>query len=156
MRGKNKVLLRGFTGADPDMYHGDGFVIANVRLATDESYNRNGEKIEQTEWHSLVFKNGLAEVIEKYAGKGSHIEIEGRLRTESWDKNGETRYTTKIHVTELTLLSTTNEEDGSTSGESTAKAKPKAAKATTTRKKSTGRKATKAKATADADDGLPY
>ena len=158
MRGTNHVRLRGFTGADPEIYSGDNYTLANVRLATDEGFtNRDGEKVDHTEWHNLVFSGRLAEVIEQYISKGSHIEVVGRLRTESWeDGDGNTRYTTKIRVSELNIISTPNEEDGSERSKSNTKAKPKASKAKTTRAKSTGRKATKAKATADVDDGLPY
>lgn len=162
MRGVNRATVRGFTGADAEVFHGDGFTIANVRLATDEGYmNRNGDKVEHTEWHSLVFKNALAEVVEKYITKGSHIEVVGRLRTESWeDENGNTRYNTKIHVTELYIVSTPNEEEGSeekTSGNSKGtKARSKTTKAKASSTKSTGRKATKSKASTNANNGLPY
>lgn len=158
MRGVNMVILRGYTGNDADVYDGDGFKIANVRLATDESYvNRDGEKIEDTQWHNLVFRNTLARVIEEHAPKGSHIEVVGRLRHESWNKeDGSTGYSTKIHVDQLYFVSTPSEEDGSEGTKSTAKAKTTAKKATSNRATSTGRKATQKKAVAEPDDDLPY
>jgi len=146
-------MLRGFTGADAEIYEGDGFRIANVRLATDEGYtNRDGEKVEHTEWHNLVAKNKLADVFEKYITKGSHIDIEGRLRTESWDDNGTTRYRTKVIVTELAIISTPG--DGEDAG--TTEAKPSRAKTTTKKASRTRAKAKTSKAKATAEDDLPY
>ena len=68
----NKVILIGNVGADPEVRYLDGGVaVANLRLATTESYkNKNGEKVDQTEWHNIVLWRGLAEIVEKYVKKG--------------------------------------------------------------------------------------
>lgn len=113
----NKVILIGNVGADPEVRYLDGGVaVANLRLATTESYkNKNGEKVDQTEWHSIVIWRGLAEVVEKYVKKGMRLYIEGRIRTRSWDdQNGVKRYTTEIYADNMQMLS--NRQDSGDSG----------------------------------------
>lgn len=111
----NKVILIGNVGADPEVRYLDGGVaVANLRLATTESYkNKNGEKVEQTEWHNIVLWRGLAEIVEKYVKKGMRLYIEGRIRTRSWDdQNGVKRYTTEIYADNMQMLSF-GRQDGS-------------------------------------------
>lgn len=104
----NKVILIGNVGVDPEVRYLDGgTAVATVRLATSESYkNKNGERITQTEWHSIVLWRGLAEITEKYVKKGMQLYIEGRLRTRSWDdKDGNKRYTTEVVADTMKMLS---------------------------------------------------
>ena len=104
----NKVILIGNVGADPEVkYLEGGVAVANVRLATTERYrNKNGENVDQTEWHTIVLWRGLAEIVEKYVRKGMRLYIEGRLRTRSWDdQNGNKRYTTEIWADNMQMLS---------------------------------------------------
>lgn len=104
----NKVILVGNVGVDPEVRYLDGgTAVATVRLATSESYkNKNGERITQTEWHSIVLWRGLAEIAEKYVKKGMQLYIEGRLRTRSWDdKDGNKRYTTEVVADTMKMLS---------------------------------------------------
>lgn len=113
----NKVILIGNVGADPEVRYLDGGVaVANLRLATTESYkNKNGEKVDQTEWHNIVLWRGLAEIVEKYVKKGMRLYIEGRIRTRSWDdQNGVKRYTTEIYADNMQMLS--NRQDYGDSG----------------------------------------
>ena len=87
----NKVILIGNVGADPDIKYLDGGVaVARFSLATTESYkNKNGERVDQTEWHNIVLWRNLAEIAEKYVKKGMRLYIEGRIRNRSWeDQNG--------------------------------------------------------------------
>jgi len=108
MASVNKVLLVGNAGADADSrYMPNGDAVANVRLATTESWKdkASGEKREITEWHRLVFYRKLAEIASSYVKKGSQLYVEGRIRTRKWqDKEGQERYTTEIEVTEMQLL----------------------------------------------------
>ena len=104
----NKVILIGNVGADPEVrYLEGGVAVANLRLATTERYkNKNGENIDQTEWHNIVLWRGLAEIVEKYVKKGMRLYIEGRIRTRSWDdQNGVKRYTTEIYADNMQMLS---------------------------------------------------
>lgn len=108
MAGVNKVILVGNLGKDPEVRHLEGgTAVANFTLATSESYkDKTGQRIEQTEWHSIVVWRGLAEVAEKYLKKGMTIYIEGKLRTKSWDdKEGHKRYTTEVVGDTFTILS---------------------------------------------------
>lgn len=103
----NKVILIGNVGADPEVrYLEGGTAVANLRIATTESFTRNGERVEQTEWHSVVLWRGLAEVAQKYVKKGMKLYIEGRLRTRQWeDKDHIKRYTTEIYADNMQMLS---------------------------------------------------
>lgn len=107
MRGVNKVILIGHLGKDPEVRHLDGNnTVANFPLATSDSYTtKEGNKVEQTEWHNVVLWRKLAEIAEKYVKKGSLVYIEGRLRTRNWDdKDGSKRYTTEIIASSLQML----------------------------------------------------
>lgn len=106
-RGVNKVILLGRLGADPDIRYmpNNGGKVVAVRLATSEVWKdpKNGKQ-ERTEWHRVVFFKKLADTAEQYLKKGSKIYVEGNLRTQQWDKNGEKRYRTEVVVHELQLL----------------------------------------------------
>lgn len=101
----NKVQLIGNVGADPEIRSvGDGRV-ANLRIATSETWRdkNSGERREKTEWHSVVVWNaGLVGVIEKYVSKGSKLYVEGQLQTRKWqDQSGNDRYSTEVVLTGL-------------------------------------------------------
>ena len=104
----NKVILVGNLGRDPEIRSTqDGTRVANLSLATSESWRdkNSGERRERTEWHRVVvFNDRLVDVCERFLKKGSKIYIEGSLRTQQWDKNGEKRYRTEVVVHELQLL----------------------------------------------------
>lgn len=97
----NKVILVGNVGADPEIRRTqDGRPIANIRLATSESWRdkTSGEKRERTEWHRVVvFNEPLCRVIEQYVKKGAKLYIEGQLQTRKWqDQQGQDRYSTEV------------------------------------------------------------
>ena len=102
----NKVTLIGHLGKDPEVRYLDkDRVVANLTLATNERYNdRNGNRVETTEWHNLEMWDGLAKVAEKYLKKGSLVYVEGKLKTEEWEKDGIKRYTTRIRVTTMNMM----------------------------------------------------
>ena len=106
MRGLNKVTLIGHLGKDPELRALDSNVsVASFSLATTESYTKDGQKIENTEWHNITLWRGLAEVADKYLKKGDAVYIEGRLRTRDWmDKENVKRYTTEIVATNMIML----------------------------------------------------
>jgi single-strand DNA-binding protein len=107
-RGINKVILVGNLGQDPETrYMPSGKAVTNLRLATSDSWKdkQSGEQREQTEWHSVVMFDRLAEIAAEYLRKGSQIYVEGRLRTRKWqDKEGKDRYTTEIVANEMQML----------------------------------------------------
>ncbi len=109
-RGVNKVILIGNLGQDPESRAmPSGKAVTNLRIATSETWRdkQTGEMKEQTEWHTVVMFDRLAEIAKDYLRKGSKVYIEGRLRTRKWqDKNGQDRYTTEITANELQMLDT--------------------------------------------------
>lgn len=109
MSGVNKVILIGRLGKDPEIRtFENGGMIANFTMATSETYkDRNtGEKKEITEWHNIsIGRPQLAEVAQKYLHKGDMLYVEGKLRTRSWEKEGQTKYITEVLVDNFTMLS---------------------------------------------------
>ena len=107
-RGVNKVILIGSLGRDPEVrYMPSGAAVANVRMATNESWRdrQTGEQQERTEWHSVVFFGKLGEIVGEYLRKGSQVYVEGRLQTRKWqDREGNDRYTTEIVASEMQML----------------------------------------------------
>lgn len=117
-RGVNKVILIGNLGADPEVrYMPSGGAVANVRIATTESWKdkQTGEQQERTEWHRITFYNRLAEIVGEYLRKGSQVYVEGRLRTRSYEKEGQTHYSTEIIADNMQML---GGRGGAGSGES--------------------------------------
>ena len=104
----NKVILVGNVGADPEVRSLEsGVKTARVRLATTERiYNRQtNETTEQTEWHTVIFWRGLADVVDKFVRKGSQIYVEGSIHYRDWQgSDGQRHYTTEITASELKLL----------------------------------------------------
>jgi single-strand DNA-binding protein len=101
MAGLNKVMLIGNLGADPEVRNTQGGQqVAKIRLATTEKWkDRDGQRQERTEWHNVVLWGPLAEIVERYARKGSRIYVEGKLATSKWvDKSGVERLTTEVVV----------------------------------------------------------
>ena len=95
----NKVILVGNLGDEPIIrYGGDGKAIANLRVATSESWTdkTSGQKVEKTEWHRVSVFGKLAEICQKYLHKGSKVFLEGKLQTRSWDKDGVQQYSTEV------------------------------------------------------------
>lgn len=107
MRGVNKVTLIGNLGKDPEFLILEGNIpVVKFPLATTESYkDKLGKLQSQTEWHTVVYWRGLAELAQKYLHKGSFIYVEGRLRTRSWeDKEGNRKYATEVVGDNLIML----------------------------------------------------
>ncbi|MAO72294.1 MAG: single-stranded DNA-binding protein [Flavobacteriales bacterium] len=107
MAGVNKVILLGNLGKDPEVRHLDnGVAVANFSLATTESYtNKQGDRVNQTEWHNIVLWRGLADIAEKYLKKGNSVYIEGKISTRKWeDKEGNSKYSTDIIADKMTML----------------------------------------------------
>src|SRR5258708_16859214 len=99
-RGVNKVIIVGNPGADPETRAmPSGTTVANLRIATTESWKdkQSGEQQERTEWHRVALFGRLGEIAAEYLRKGSHVYIEGSLRTRKWqDKSGTARYSTHV------------------------------------------------------------
>lgn len=110
----NKVILIGRLGKDPEVrYSQSGTAFANFNLATSRNYtNKQGEKVDETEWHRCVAFGRTGEVCGEYLHKGSQIYVEGRLRTREWqDKDGNKRWTTEVLVERMQMLGSKGERD---------------------------------------------
>jgi len=109
----NKVILIGHLGDEVKMHYFEGGnAIGRFPLATNETYTnrQTGEKVTTTEWHNIVVRNKLAEICEKYLSKGDKVYLEGRIKTRQWEgEDGAKRYTTEIHVADMTFLTTKKE-----------------------------------------------
>ena len=106
-RGINKVILIGNLGRDPETrYAQGGSAVTKFSVATSESWrDRNtGEQQERTEWHNVVCFARLGEIAGEYLRKGSKVYIEGSLRTDSWEQDGQKRYRTEIIAREMQML----------------------------------------------------
>ena len=106
MAGVNRVILLGNLGRDPEiMTFDNGVKKASFSLATSESYkNREGNRVDTTEWHNIVMWRGLAEVAEKYLRKGNQVYIEGKIKTRSYEQDGIKKYVTEMFVDNMTML----------------------------------------------------
>ncbi len=110
----NKVIIIGTLGRDPEMrFLPNGNAVCSMSLATDEGYkDRNtGQQVDKTEWHRVEAFGRLAEIIGEYLKKGSKCYIEGKLRTDEYEKDGIKRYSTKIIANEMTMLDSRNSQD---------------------------------------------
>ena len=104
---KNKVQLIGNLGQDPEIVNlENGSKLAKFSIATSETYkNAKGEKIEDTQWHTIVAWGKTAEIVENYLVKGKQIAVEGKLVHRSYEtKDGEKRYITEVRCNELLRL----------------------------------------------------
>lgn len=107
MAGVNKVILLGNLGSDPEVRTlPSGSKVVTFSIATSESYNnKEGVRVEQTEWHRIELWDNLANIAEQYLKKGDTAYIEGRIRTEKWtDKDNIERTTVKIRANTLQLV----------------------------------------------------
>ena len=118
----NKIFLIGRLGADPTVkYTQEGTTITNFNIATDEKWNdKNGEKVQKTEWHKITAFGKLAEICGKYLKRGSQIFLEGKVQTRNYDdKDGVKRYVTEVIAKEMLMLDKkTSGDDGSAGDDS--------------------------------------
>jgi len=107
IRGLNKVMIIGHLGRDPEMrFTAGGRPVASFSVATTRGWvNNEGERHEETEWFHVVAWGGLAELCKKRLRKGSHVYVEGRLQTRSWESpDNERYYRTELVAQELIFL----------------------------------------------------
>ena len=103
----NKVELLGRVGIEPEMrYTPGGTAVANIRLATDR-YRRDAE--DETDWHTVVVWNKLAEAVNDYVTKGQRLYVSGRLVHSSWEgDDGQRRYRAEVHAQDVVFLDSAN------------------------------------------------
>jgi single-strand DNA-binding protein len=108
----NKVILIGRLGKDPEVrFTQNGTAVARLSVATDESYkDKEGNKVQRTEWHNVILWNQLANLAGEYLAKGRQAYFEGKLQTREWeDQEGNRRVSTEIVARHLVLLGSKEE-----------------------------------------------
>lgn len=111
MSGVNKVIIVGRLGNDPELrFLQSGNAVCKFNLATSEKYtNKNHELVENTEWHRVTVWGKPAENANKFLTKGSLVYIEGKLKTSSYEKEGQKHWATEILANNVVYLSTKSE-----------------------------------------------
>lgn len=104
----NKVMLIGNLGKDPEVRNFDnGGMLVRFPIATTENYtDRDGNRRENTEWHTIVVRSPrLGEICERYLKKGDKVFIEGKIRSRQWtDEYNQTRYNVEVSADSMTML----------------------------------------------------
>jgi single-strand DNA-binding protein len=110
----NKVILIGNLGADPEYREAGNTTALNMRIATTERYTPKGsdEVKEVTEWHRIAIFGKQATGLSKFLAKGMSVYIEGKLRTRTYEKDGEKRYSTEIVADTCQVLTKKGESAG--------------------------------------------
>ena len=109
----NRVQLIGRLGKDPESkYTPTGKKVAHFSLAISQRWKVSGESKEYTEWVNIEAWGRLGEVCQEYLKKGSLVYLEGRLKTDKYeDKEGDTRYYTKVVALGLQFLDKKDKEE---------------------------------------------
>lgn len=116
----NKVMIIGRLGRDPEIrYVAGGQPVTTLNVATDESYlDRDGNKVEKTEWHRITVWGKSAENCNNFLSKGSLVFVEGSLQTRKWqDQQGHDRYSTDIRAQRVQFLDRKNDSRMAGSGD---------------------------------------
>lgn len=114
MASVNKVIFIGNLGKDPEVRAmGNGESVCNFSIACTESWkDKSGAKQEKTEWVNIVMYKRLAEIAGEYLKKGSQVYIEGRLETQTWEKDGVKQYKTQVVANEMKMLGGNRDSSG--------------------------------------------
>ncbi len=101
----NKVILIGRLGQDPKLsYTTSGQAVAEFSVATDESYQKDGQWVDSTEWHRVKVWREKAERCANSLSKGRLVLVEGKLQTRQWEKDGQKHYMTEVIATRVAGL----------------------------------------------------
>ena len=106
MSGINKMIIVGRVGKQPETIKFENGSVTKITVAVSEKYkNKSGEAVESTEWFNVVTRNKLAEIVDKYVTKGILIYIEGKIKTRSYEKDGQKHYVTEVVADTMQMLS---------------------------------------------------
>lgn len=122
----NNCNFIGRLGKDVEIrYMPSGGAVASFSIAVGSQWTdkQSGEKREETEWVNLTAFGKLAEICEKYLTKGSQVFVSGRMKTDKYEKDGVTRYSTKVIVDRMQMLGSRGDNQQSAQNNSTAQAK---------------------------------
>jgi single-strand DNA-binding protein len=114
----NRVFILGRLGQDPEVrYTQNQTPVVTLNVATSESWTKDGQKQETTEWHRIIVWNRQAENCAKYLTKGRAVFVEGKIQTRQWDdKTGQKRYTTEIVAQNVQFLPNASGQNPSMGG----------------------------------------
>jgi single-strand DNA-binding protein len=107
----NSVQLMGHLGADPKTHKFDnGNLKVSFSIATNDYYrDKDGERVEETQWHNVVSFGKTAEVADKYLKMGSEVLLSGKLTTRQWDdKEGAKKYITEVIASQIQMVNKKN------------------------------------------------
>lgn len=166
MASVNKVILVGNLGRDPEIrYLPSGDPVANITIATSSKYKgKDGNMVEETEWHRVTFFGKLAEIVGQYLKKGRSVYVEGRIKTRKYtDKDGVEKFATDIIANEMQMLGgregmggPSDEEDGSSGGGYARQAPPARPAAPAQAPRQAPAQARPASGFDDMDDDIPF
>lgn len=110
----NRVQLIGYLGRDPESkYTQTGKRVTDFSIAITHRWTDNsGEARENTEWVNIEAWGRLAETCHEYLSKGSLVFVEGRMKTDRYEDEGEIRYFTKVVARTVQFLSDNRDDDG--------------------------------------------
>lgn len=102
----NRVQLIGRLGKDPESkFTPTGKKVAHFSVAVSNRWKSSeGESKEHTEWVNVEAWGRLGEICQEYLRKGSLVYLEGRLKTDRYENEGETKYYTKVVSTAMQML----------------------------------------------------
>ncbi len=124
----NKVILMGNLTRDPELLvTANGNSICKLGLATSRVYStRDGERREETTFVDIDAFGKQAEVISKYMRKGRPIMVEGRLKLDQWESDGQKRSKLSVVLENFQFLGSRDDNDGGNSGGGYEKSSPPA------------------------------
>lgn len=111
MASLNKVMIIGNLGKDPEMqYTASGDAVTKFSVAASETWTKDGQRQERTEWFNVVAWRKLAETCAQYLTKGRQVYVEGKLQTRTYEKDGETKYFTEVIADQVRFLGERGEQ----------------------------------------------
>ena len=113
MKSLNKLMLIGHLGKDPEMrFTPSGKPVTNFSLAVSESYLKDGERKEHTEWVNVVTWGKTAESCNQYLSQGSKVYVEGSFKTNSWEgQDGQKHFKVELNARDVIFLDAKNKQE---------------------------------------------
>lgn len=110
----NKVQLIGRLGKDPEVRSTQtGRTVTTITLATSETFGKDADRKEKTEWHKIILWDKLGQLAGNYLRKGRQVFIEGRITYRDYmDRDNQKRYVTEIVANSMVFLGSKDESAG--------------------------------------------
>ena len=108
-----KTMAIGNIGNALELRQTSGGSVLNFSIAVNEKFKKKtGEQVERTEWINCTCFGKSAELINQYCQKGSKLYIEGKMQTDSYEKDGQKHYSTKVIVNQFQFLDSKQQQNG--------------------------------------------